>query len=145
MRGLKTTAVIALGATLSLAMPLISEAQSRNAGFAPSRAPMSFRSPSARVPMTFNNRVAPRAVRVGTPLYPNFAPIPFGSAAVPGLGFDYEHLVAVSPPRRDRFGHLRSGRLITPVFFGGLPYYGDDIAYDGAYDSGYDSAPLERQ
>jgi len=145
MRGLKTTAVITLGAALSLAIPLISEAQSRNAGFAPSRAPMSFRSPSARVPMTFNNRVAPRAVRVGTPLYPNFAPIPFGSAAVPGLGFDYEHLVAVSPPRRDRFGHLRSGRLITPVFFGGLPYYGDDIAYDGAYDSGYDSAPLEPQ
>ena len=141
MRRLKTTAVIALGAALSLALPLISKAQSRNAGFAPGRAPMSFRSPSARVPMTFSNRVAPRAVRVGTPLYPNFAPIPFGSAAVPGLGFDYEHLVAVSPPRRDRFGHLRSGRLITPVFFGGLPYYGDDIAYDGAYDS----APLEPQ
>ncbi len=153
MRGLKTTALIALGAALSLSMPLISQAQSRSVGFAPGRTAMSFRSPSARAPVNSGNRfaagnpVGARAPRIGTPLYPNFAPIPFGSRAVPGLGFDYEHLVAVAPPRRDRFGHLRSGRLITPVFFGGLPYYGDPYYGDAYYgdDTGYDGAGLEPQ
>lgn len=151
MPRIKTTVTVVLGTALSLVVPLTSPAQSRNAGFAPARAPMSVRSSSFSSPgfssfgqprPTFSNRVAPRVAGVGTPLYPNFAPIPFRSKAVPGLGFNYEHLVAVSPSSRDRFGHLRSGRVITPIFFGGLPYYGDP--YYGDY-GGYDGAPMEPQ
>jgi hypothetical protein len=49
---------------------------------------------------------------------------------VPGLGFDYVHLAAVSgnfrfnPPGFGRGSH-RHGDFITPVFFGGFPYYSD--------------------
>jgi hypothetical protein len=49
---------------------------------------------------------------------------------VPGLGFDYAHLAAVSgnfrfnPPGFSRGSH-RHGNFITPVFFGGFPYYSD--------------------
>jgi hypothetical protein len=49
---------------------------------------------------------------------------------VPGLGFDYAHLAAVSgnfrfnPPGFGRGSHHR-GDFITPVFFGGFPYYSD--------------------
>jgi hypothetical protein len=49
---------------------------------------------------------------------------------VPGLGFDYSHLAAVSgnfrfnPPGFGRGSHHRRD-FITPVFFGGFPYYSD--------------------
>jgi len=49
---------------------------------------------------------------------------------VPGLGFDYVHLAAVSgnfrfnPPGLGRGSHHRRD-FITPVFYGGFPYYSD--------------------
>ena len=48
---------------------------------------------------------------------------------VPGLGFDYVHLAAVSgnfrnPPGFGR-GSRREHNFVTPVFFGGFPYYSD--------------------
>ena len=49
---------------------------------------------------------------------------------VPGLGFDYAHLAAVSgnfrfnPPGFGRGSHHHRD-FITPVFFGGFPYYSD--------------------
>ena len=49
---------------------------------------------------------------------------------VPGLGFDFPHLAAVSgnfrfnPPGFGRGLH-RQGNFETPVFFGGYPYYSD--------------------
>jgi len=49
---------------------------------------------------------------------------------VPGLGFDYAHLAAVSgnfrfnPPGFGRGSH-RHRDFVTPVFFGGFPYYSD--------------------
>jgi hypothetical protein len=49
---------------------------------------------------------------------------------VPGLGFDYVHLAAVSgnfrfnPPGLGRGSHHHRD-FVTPVFFGGFPYYSD--------------------
>jgi hypothetical protein len=48
---------------------------------------------------------------------------------VPGLGFDYAHLAAVggnfrNPPGFGR-GSRREHNFVTPVFFGGFPYYSD--------------------
>src|SRR5665213_64762 len=75
-----------------------------------------------------------RAPHVGTALYPNFAPIPGGSAAVPGLGFDYDHVVAVRRPVRSGLNASRHTRgFITPIFLDyGLPFY--DYA-DDQYDT----------
>jgi len=53
---------------------------------------------------------------------------------VPGLGFDYSHLAAVSgsfrfnPPGFGRGSH-RQHSFETPVFFGGYPYYYDSPDY----------------
>src|ERR1700674_1008578 len=54
--------------------------------------------------------------------------------AVPGLGFDYANLAAVSGNFRNNppdFG--RGGRhqhdFVTPIFFGGFPYYSDSVDY----------------
>ncbi len=55
--------------------------------------------------------------------------------SVPGLGFDYAHLAAVSGNLRFdtpsfRVGrHFRDSGFITPVFFGGYPYYLDAADY----------------
>ncbi len=53
---------------------------------------------------------------------------------VPGLGFDYVHLAAISGNFRNNgqgFGHgtHRQRDFITPVFFGGFPYYSDFSDY----------------
>ncbi len=53
---------------------------------------------------------------------------------VPGLGFDYVHLAAISGSFRNNahgFGHgsHRQRNFITPVFFGGYPYYSDSTDY----------------
>jgi hypothetical protein len=56
--------------------------------------------------------------------------------AVPGLGFDYPHLAAISGAQRNnfspRFGHEghRGPGTFVPIFFGGYPYYYDDTSYD---------------
>jgi hypothetical protein len=55
---------------------------------------------------------------------------------VPGLGFDYTHLAAVSGPTRNgsrnHFG--RTGNFgqasYVPIFFGGYPYYYDSLDFD---------------
>src|SRR2546421_5953959 len=62
--------------------------------------------------------------RVGTPMNPNFAPISRVPGAAPGLGFDFEHLAAVSRPSANQRRNGRRQQFITPVFFdGGLPLY----------------------
>jgi hypothetical protein len=73
-----------------------------------------------------------RAPLVGTALVPNFAPIPGGSAAVPGLGFDYDHVVAVGRSRRTPSGRPHRAQFVTPIFFdAGLPLYDyADLGYD---------------
>jgi len=54
---------------------------------------------------------------------------------VPGLGFDFPHLAAISGALRDgsfRFGHhhhFEQGSFV-PILFGGYPYYADDLGYD---------------
>ncbi len=57
---------------------------------------------------------------------------------VPGLGFDYPHLAAVSAAFRNssgshlgRDGHRGQGAFV-PIFFGGYPYYADNTDYDQA-------------
>lgn len=57
-------------------------------------------------------------------------------SGVPGLGFDYPHLAAISaglnnnfPPRFGRGGHRGSDSFV-PILFGGYPYYYDDLSYD---------------
>ncbi len=63
----------------------------------------------------------------------------FGSttfSGVPGLGFDYPHLAAITaglnnnfPPRFGHGGHRGSDSFV-PILFGGYPYYYDDLGYD---------------
>lgn len=60
---------------------------------------------------------------VATPLNPSFAPI----NGVPGLGFDFPHLAAVSRGSRNRFGSFgfkgSFPSFFTPIFFDALPLY----------------------
>lgn len=77
--------------------------------------------------------------RVGTPLHPNFAPL----RGVPGLGFDFPHLAAISRPTRDRFGreHRQILPFITPIF-GTLPLY---YPFDSETPDYYDQADQQPQ
>ena len=55
---------------------------------------------------------------------------------VPGLGFDYPHLAAISGALSNgssfRFGHHNHDGQgsFAPFLFGGYPYYYDDLSYD---------------
>jgi hypothetical protein len=113
---------------------------------------MSVRMPAARlapVARTSISMAAPRSLRLGSGvrILPNgqFAPAfstfangtGFGSAnAVPGLGFDYPHLAAVSGDLRNNgSGHFRRGSHrgqtpFAPVLIGGYPYYYGDYYGD---------------
>ena len=56
-------------------------------------------------------------------------------SGVPGLGFDFPHLAAISGALRNngpRFGHdgRRGQGSFIPILFGGYPYYYDDLEYD---------------
>jgi hypothetical protein len=57
------------------------------------------------------------------------------TSGVPGLGFDFPHLAAVSGGLRnnpldfDHHGHRGQGSFV-PIFFGGYPYGYDDLGYD---------------
>jgi hypothetical protein len=122
-------------------------AQMRGGG--PSRAPMSARVVPMRVASTARiSGVAPARHISGTQgtrhstviqIAPNGRVISsngsfansddFGDEiGVPGLGFDYPHLAAVSgnfrfnPPGFGRGSHHHRD-FVTPVFFGGFPYY----------------------
>jgi len=97
---------------------------------APGRAQMRGGAPATRISLM---RAAPRAAnRVATPLNPNFAPL----RGVPGLGFDYDHLAAISRVQGNRFPRARrvgTVGYIIPIFSDGLPYsyaYGGDISYE---------------
>ena len=58
---------------------------------------------------------------VGTPLNPNFGSI----NGVPGLGFDFPHLAAISRGSRRHFRGFGgfNGGFFTPIFFDSLPLY----------------------
>jgi hypothetical protein len=65
---------------------------------------------------------------------------------VPGLGFDYPHLAAISGGiDNNRFGsnhqgeHNHANSVFVPFFFGGLPYY------ENNFDSGDTSIPAPQQ
>jgi hypothetical protein len=55
---------------------------------------------------------------------------------VPGLGFDYPHLAAISRGQNNNssphFSHNahRGQDFFVPIFFGGYPYYSNDFGYD---------------
>jgi hypothetical protein len=56
-------------------------------------------------------------------------------SGVPGLGFDFPHLAAISGSLRNNpqpFGHngQRGQGAFVPIFFGGYPYYYDDSSAD---------------
>ena len=59
-----------------------------------------------------------------------------GTSGVPGLGFDFPHLAAISGGlgnnSSSHFGHngRRGQGSFVPILFGGYPYYYDDPGYD---------------
>ncbi len=58
------------------------------------------------------------------------------TSGVPGLGFDFPHLAAISGGHGNNhfshFGHngRRGQGSFEPILFGGYPYYYDDLGYD---------------
>jgi hypothetical protein len=58
------------------------------------------------------------------------------TSGVPGLGFDFPHLAAISGGLGNnpfsRLGHngRRGQGSFAPILFGGYPYYSDDLGYD---------------
>jgi hypothetical protein len=58
------------------------------------------------------------------------------TSGVPGLGFDFPHLAAISGGHANNhfshFGHngRRGQGSFVPILFGGYPYYYDDLGYD---------------
>jgi hypothetical protein len=56
-------------------------------------------------------------------------------SGVPGLGFDFPHLAAISGAQRNNFaqfghhGHHGQGSF-APILFGGYPYVYDEMGYD---------------
>jgi len=56
-------------------------------------------------------------------------------SGVPGLGFDFPHLAAISGALRNNFPHFghngdRGQGAFVPILFGGYPYGYDDLGYD---------------
>jgi len=72
----------------------------------------------------------------------------FESDDVPGLGFDYVHLAAISGALHNgssfRFGHHEhnGGGSFVPIWFGGYPFYYDETGYDAA---GYEQSAQQAQ
>jgi hypothetical protein len=110
-------------------------------------APMRMGSP-ARTPTMFasgmqlNRHASVIQVFPNQPITPNGVFLPSSTliadqVSVPGLGFDYAHLAAVSGNVRFNTPSFRGGRhfrdsgFITPVFLGGYgyPYYSDEADY----------------
>lgn len=115
--------VLAAALSLSASCSLLAQRTAKAAGRT--------RVPAARTP-----------ARVATPTNPSFAPITTVPGAAPGLGFDYEHLAAVSRPQNAQRRTNGRSRFITPIFNGSLPLY-----YPFAYsDTGInDDTDLEPQ
>ena len=108
-------------------------------------APMRMASP-ARTPTMFasgmqvNRRASVIQVFPNQLITPNSVFLPSSTliadqVSVPGLGFDYAHLAAISgglsfnTPGFRVGRHFRDPGFITPVFFGGYPYYADEGDY----------------
>jgi hypothetical protein len=108
-------------------------------------APMRMASP-ARTPTMFargmqvNRRASVIQVFPNQRITPNSVFLPSSTliadqVSVPGLGFDYAHLAAISRGLGFNTRSFRDGRqfvdsgFITPVFFGGYPYYPDEADY----------------
>jgi hypothetical protein len=102
------------------------------------RAPAISAAPSATGVQT-NPRITVIQVSPNVPVRSSNAPLTsFGNfdneSAVPGLGFDYVHLAAISGNFRNstssgfrRGGHRQDNFSFTPIFLGGYPYYSDFI------------------
>lgn len=70
----------------------------------------------------------------------------FETDDVPGLGFDYTHLAAVSGALHNgsfRFGHHEhnGGGSFVPILFGSYPFYYDDSGYD---QPAYEQSPQQQ-
>jgi hypothetical protein len=90
--------------------------------------------PSGQQPTSFL-QISPSG-QVATGFNPIVSTISFDG--VPGLGFDFPHLAAIRggmrnnfSPRFDRDGHGGQG-FFVPIFWGGYPYYSDDMAFDSS-------------
>ena len=91
----------------------------------------------------FRSTPQPNVVQISPSgqIAPGFAPaanlISFdGNAGVPGLGFDFPHLAAISGGLgnnfHSHFGHHGFGGqgYFVPILYGGNPYYDEDLDYD---------------
>ena len=71
-----------------------------------------------------------------------------GDLGVPGLGFDYPHLAAISGALRNssfssrHHDHFGQGGFV-PILFGGYPYYYDNLGYE--YEQPPQQAPAQAQ
>jgi hypothetical protein len=112
-------------------------------GSGPAGAPVSPGARSARQGSVIQISPSGRAVS-GTGPFANSVNFS-GENGVPGLGFDYPHLAAVggtfrgNPPVFGRGSH-HQGNFVTPLFFGGFPYYSDYSDY-----SDYQQQPQQPQ
>lgn len=72
-----------------------------------------------------------------------------GASGVPGLGFDFPHLAAISGGlgNTSHFGHhgRRGQGLFVPILFGGYPYYYDDQGYDQPDQQTVQPSPAQPQ
>ena len=73
-----------------------------------------------------------------------------GFSGVPGLGFDFPHLAAISGALRNNslhFGHdgHRGQGSFVPILFGGYPYAYDDLGYDQQDQQTVQQAPPQPQ
>jgi len=80
--------------------------------------------------------ISPRG-RVTTGFVPDANSFSFDdTSGVPGLGFDFPHLAAISgalrnnPSMHFRHHDFRGQGSFVPIFFGGYPYYYDEMGYD---------------
>jgi hypothetical protein len=143
-----------LGLVTVLALGLAISASGQRRGFsAPARG---FSAPIHSFPGAGRGSVTPRRAPVAmapgvfrrgffppfaaTPLNPNFVPI----NGVPGLGFDFPHLAAVSRGFRHRFPFTNNGLFssFTPIFFDPLPLYYPSEAGIPEYYSETEQQPI---
>ncbi len=142
----------------------VADAQMRG-GASPMRISSVRMAPAARAVPTFSRGIRPlRPIqisplgRVTSGFSPNAHATSYGSTAgVPGLGFDYSHLAAISGglsngrSSNSGRGGYRNRALIVPILVGGYPYYYyndlddpyDESFYDGSY--GYDQSQPQQQ
>ena len=121
-------------------------AQMRNGGASFRQAPVHIGRASgaagslpSRAPTGSQSRLQPRVVQISPSgqITSEFGPIVNTTDfnGVPGLGFDFPHLAAISAGlRNNRFSHFGRGRrgqgTFAPIWYGGYPYYYDDSGYD---------------